>query len=265
MRVIWGFFVRDLRSTWSYRFSFVVQCASLLFSLVSLRFLSSFFNGGVPASLAAYGGDYFGFVLVGMALSLLSYPMVKSFAGAVRAAQATGTFEAMLTTRASGVALVIGSGVFPITLACVQMMLVIAGSLLLGADLAAAHLALAVLVLAMTVISLAGIGLISSAFVIAFKQAEPFSGAMLAASFLISGILYPTTVLPSWLSMLAQLLPVTHAAALSRALLLDGAQTSGVMFHMLALAAFCLFFPAGIASLSWAIRYAKRTGTLSHY
>lgn len=265
MSVAWGFLVRDLRSAWSYRFSFVVQSASMLFSLASLRFLSDMFGEGAPASLAAYGGDYFGFVLVGVALSLLSYPMVKSFAGAVRSAQVTGTFEAMLTTRAGGVGIVLASGIFPIAMACIQMMLVLAGGLLFGAGLHASHLALAALVLAMTVTSLAGIGLMSSAFVIAFKQTEPFSGAMLAGSFLIGGILYPTSVLPAWLDALAQLLPVTHAAALSRALLLDGAQTSGVALHLLALAAFCLLFPAGIALLSAAIRHAKRTGTLSHY
>jgi ABC-2 type transport system permease protein len=261
----WGFFRRDLRAAWSYRFGFVVQIVSLLFSLASLKFLSDLFAGSAPESLAAYGDDYFGFVLIGAALSLLSYPMVKTFAGAVRAAQVTGTFEAMLTTRAGGVGIVLSAGAFPIALAFLQVMIVMAGGLLLGANVHASHLILAVAVLAMTAISLAGIGLMSTAFVIAFKQTEPFSGAMLAASFLISGILYPTSVLPAWLAILAQFLPLTHAAALSRALLLDGAQTAGFLYHLIALAAFCLFLPAGVALLAAAFRYARRTGTLAHY
>jgi ABC-2 type transport system permease protein len=266
MRMAWGFLVRDLRSAWSYRFSFVVQSVSLLFSLVSLRFLSDLFGDSVPTGLATYGGDYFGFALVGAALSLLSYPMVKSFAGAVRSAQVTGTFEAMLTTRANGVGVVLCSGIFPIVIACLQAVLAVAvGALLLGARLHVSHLALALLVLPMTATCLAGVGLMSAAFAIAFKQSEPFSGAMLAGSFLIGGILYPTSVLPAWLAALAQLLPITHAAALSRALLLDGAYTSAVAVHFLALGGFCLLFPAGVVLLSAAIRYAKRAGTLAHY
>ena len=266
MRAASAFIIRDLRAAWSYRFSFVVQNASMLFSLLSLRFISDLFSTTAPNSLEQYGGDYFSFVLLGAALSVLSYPVTKTFAGAVRSAQVTGTFEAMLTTRANPAVIILSAGIYPVLMASLQLVLFItAGMLLLGAGLHLGNAGLALAVLVMTITSLAGVGLISAAFVIAFKQNEPFTGAMLAASFMLSGILYPTSVLPSWLGYLAPLLPVTHAIELTRGLLIEGAATGSLAMHFLALAAFSLLLPAGIALLSVALNQAKRSGSLAHY
>jgi hypothetical protein len=47
---------------------------------------------------------------------------------------------------------------------------------------------MATLVLLMTMAALAGFGLMSAGFVVVFKQNEPFTGALVALSFLLSGI-----------------------------------------------------------------------------
>lgn len=261
-----AFLTRDFRIAWSYRFSFFFQNASLLFSLVSLKFLSDLLGESQPASLAKYGGDYFSFVLVGMGISLLSYPVTKGFASAVRSGQVTGTFEAMLTTRTSGLAVVLNSGFYPVVVAMAQLVLMwVAGSIVLGASFDVSHLALVVVVLAMTMVILVGIGLLSAAFVIAFKQNEPVTSAFLAASLLASGIMYPTSVLPSWLERLAPLLPLTHAAELTRLLVLDNTQVTELGAHFAALGGFCLLLPAGIFAVNYSIKWARRSGSLSQY
>ena len=182
LNIAQAFFMRDLRVAWSYRFSFFFQNASLSFSVLTLRFVSDLLGQSRPEALGVYGGDYFSFVLVGAGLSLLAYPVTKSFAGGVRAAQVTGTFEAMLTTRASGASIVICSSLYSLTMACVQLLLMwVIGGVVFGADLRMAQLPLVVLVVvAMTVAVLAGIGLLSAAFVIAFKQNEPLTSAFVA-------------------------------------------------------------------------------------
>ncbi len=266
MRVVWAIAARDFRIAWSYRFSFIFQNASILFSLLSLKFVANLFRAGSPEALDRYGGDYFAFALLGLGLSLVSFPAVRVFAGAVRTLQVTGTFEAMLTTRANPVVIILSSGIYAIVTACFQLALVIAvGSVALGAGFRAANLGLALAVLAMVVVALCGIGLMSAAFAVAFKQNEPFSGAFITASLMVSGILYPTDVLPSWLERLAPLLPMTHAIELTRGLLLDDARTGSLGAHFAALAAFCLLLPIGVVTLTRAITWAKRTGSLAHY
>ena len=261
-----AFLTRDLRVAWSYRFSFFFQNASLFFSVLSLKFVSDLLGQSQPDSLTKYGGDYFSFVLVGMAITLMAYPVTKSFAGGVRANQVTGTFEAMLTTRTSGVSVVMNAALYPIIVAFVELVLMLLiGGIALGASFSFAHVALVLLVVAMTMAVLVGIGLLSAAFAIAFKQNEPLTSAFLAASLLVSGIMYPTSVLPGWLGHIAPLLPLTHSAELSRMLMLHGATLGQVGGHFAALGAFCLLLPVGLFTLNYAINWARRTGSLSEY
>lgn len=266
LRLALAFVRRDLRIAWSYRFSFVMQYAGMLFSLVGLKFTSSLFAGVAPAALREYGDDYFSFALIGLSLSLLAQPAIKSFAQGVRAAQTNGTFEAMLAGRAGPTGIILCSGIFGLLTTCLQVLLtVVVGAVAFGADLRLTNLGAMLLIMAMTLVTLTGIGLMSTAFVIVFKQAEPFTGAFLAASLMLSGIIYPTSVLPAWMERLAPLLPLTHSLALARALLIDGAGQESLAGHALALVAFCLLFPLGLALLSVALRTAKRTGSIGHY
>ena len=139
------------------------------------------------------------------------------------------------------------------------------GVTLFGAHLDLVQVPLALVVVAMTVAVLTGIGLLSAAFTIAFKQNEPLTTAFIAASLLVSGIMYPIAVLPAWLRIFSPLLPLTHAADLTRFVFLNGADRSNAAVHFVALGAFCLVLPLGIWALSVSINYARRTGSLSQY
>ena len=172
----------------------------------------------------------------------------------------------MLTTRVSGVEIVVYSALYSIAVVSVQLVLMWAlGAALFGAHLNLVQLPLALVVVMMTVGILVGIGLLSAAFTIAFKQSEPVTTAFIAASLLVSGIMYPVAVLPAWLRPLSPLLPLTHAADLTRYLFLSGADGGHLAGHFAALAAFCLLLPLGVGVLSYSITYARRTGSLSQY
>lgn len=261
-----AFLVRDFRVAWSYRFSFFFQNATLLFSVLTLRFISDALAGAKIESLDSYGGDYFSFVLLGAGISLLAFPVTKSFAAGVRGAQVTGTFEALLMTRTPGVLVVVYSALYGLATAGVQLLLMwLIGGVVFGADFRPGQIPVVLLIVAMTVVVLAGIGLLAAAFVIAFKQNEPFTGAFVAGSMLVSGIMYPTSVLPAWLERVSPLLPLTHSAALLRFTFLTGADTGQAVTHFVALALFCLFLPLGVVALNLSLTYARRTGALSQY
>lgn len=257
--------VRDFRVAWSYRFSFIVQTGSIIFSLLSLKFFAGVFGPAPPPALAEYGGDFFAFTLLGAGMTYVSYPAVKCFAQTVRSAQVTGTLEAMLSTRARPAAIILGSGVWPLAAAVIQVALLVIVGAVMGAELRIAHLGLALTVLVLLLVSLAGLGLLSAAFVVAFKQNEPFTGAFLAGAFLLSGVFYPTSVLPRGLEQLAMLLPTTHAMELTRGLLLGDAGAASYAGHFVALVAFCLLLPTGLLAFSRSIAWAKASGSLGQY
>jgi ABC-2 type transport system permease protein len=266
MKIVRAFLVRDFRVAWSYKFSFFTQFIGIIVSMFTLRLISDVFQGSTSEALEPYGGDYFGFALVGSAISLLSYPAVKSFAGAVRGSQVNGTLEAMLTTRARPTSIILGGGAYSLLWSCLQLVAIFAvGTLLFGANVNPAGLALGAVVLLMTVATLMGVGLMSAAFVLAFKQTEPFSGMLLGGSILLSGTIYPTSVLPTWLEFLSPLVPLTHSIELARQLLLEGATEESMWWHWTALGVFCLALPVGLLLLNRSFEYARRAGSLSQY
>lgn len=266
MRVSLAFLRRDLRIAWSYRFSFFVQVATLVFGLVTLRFVSEVVGVSQPASLEQYGGDYFTFLLVGTGIGTLAFPLVKGFAGAVRANQVSGTFEVMLTTRVSGAAIVFNATLYSLLFAAFQLLAVwVVGTVFLGARFQLADTPLVLAVLLLTSILLAGVGLLAASFMIVFKQNEPVSGAFLMMSMMLSGIFYPTSVLPSWLGQFAPLLPLTHAVELLRMLLIQGADSSDFGIHFATLAGFCALLPIGLLTLNMALASARRSGSLGQY
>jgi ABC-2 type transport system permease protein len=108
--------------------------------------------------------------------------------------------------------------------------------------------------------------LISAVFILIFKQGSPFNWLIGTASGLLGGILYPVSVLPSWLQPYANLLPITHALEAIRQVLLNGASLRMVYDKLLILSLFAaVLLPAGLTAFAYGLKIAKREGSLVHY
>ena len=95
-----AFLKKDYLMEVSYRFSFVLQFASIFFSVVMFYFVAKLLGDApsVQNSLSAYGGNYFSFVLIGIAFSNFLSVGLGSFSTNIRSEQMLGTLEAMLVT-----------------------------------------------------------------------------------------------------------------------------------------------------------------------
>ena len=261
-----AFFVRDLRVAVTYRVSFIESFVGMLFGLVSMLFISDLINQGSPKDLAPYGDDYFGFALVGVAFALFVQVVAGQFAGIVRSAQVMGTLEVMLSSRTSLPAFLGYSSLYGFAYAMLRLVVALTvGALFLGANLHFDDAAIALLAFVLTVATFAGIGIFAAAFVVWFKQPEPITAGLTTLSLLVSGVLYPTTVLPGWLQSLAPLLPLTHTMEALRGALLEGASDVSIMGHVAALAGFSLLLPLSLVAFELAVRQAKAAGSLAHY
>ncbi len=262
----WAFFVRDLRVAVTYRVSFIEGLVTMVFGLISIDFVSRLVNQGQPADLAPYGGDYFSYALIGVAFALFVQVVAGQFAGIVRGAQVTGTLEVMLSSRTSLPAFLGYSSLYGFAYALVRLIgALVIGVVFLGAGLQANDAAVALLAFAFTVATFAGIGIFAAAFVVWFKQPEPITAGLTTLSLLLSGVLYPTTVLPARLEALSPLLPLTHTMAALRGTLLEGASGLSIAGHVAALAGFSLLLPASLIAFELAVRQAKAAGSLAHY
>jgi ABC-2 type transport system permease protein len=88
---------------------------------------------------------------------------------------------------------------------------------------------------------------------------------VLGISGLVGGMMYPVSVLPRPLQLLARLIPVTYSLEGMRAALLGGAGIRQLWPSLGALLVFAaILLPASFGVFSWALRRTKITGTLTH-
>jgi len=260
-------FKRDLLIALSYKFKFVLQFTGVLFSTLMFFFLSRLVGQGMESRLANYGGDYFSFVLIGLAFTDYLTISLSNFAAEIRNAQVLGTLEALLVTPTSVTTILFSSCFYNFSFTSLRIFLyLIAGVFIFHVKLNIISPVAFFIVFFLTILAFAGIGLISASFIIIFKQGSPVTMIMSTASGLIGGVLYPVSVLPQWLEPYSNLLPITHALEAMRKILLNGATFSDVLSQILSLLAFTIvLFPAGLYAFRHGLKLARKEGSLVHY
>jgi ABC-2 type transport system permease protein len=218
-------------------------------------------------TLTKYGGSYFGFVIVGAAMSTFLDSSLRSFAGAIRSAQITGTLEAMLTTKARIGPIIAGSGLYTLISTTVRTLLYfLFAAFLFELPMHFDTWPQAALVMALTVTSTLALGIFSAGFIVWFKQGDPVTTAISGLSWLLSGILYPKEILPSWVQRVADFLPMTHTLESMRLALLTGAEIQALERSILYLSAFSVLgIPAAVLWFKFAVGRAKVAGSLARY
>jgi ABC-2 type transport system permease protein len=269
LRILWRFVVRDAKMAASYRLQFFFQIAGVFSVSVTFYFLAWMMRRveGNIATLTKYGGTYFGFVIIGAAMSTYLDSSLRTFATAIRTAQITGTLEAMLTTRARIGSIIAGSGLYTLAFTTLRTLLyfVFAGTLF-ELPLHLDTWPEATLVMALTVLSTLALGIFAAGFIVWFKQGDPITTAISGLSWLLSGILYPKEILPLWVQRVADFLPMTHTLESMRLALLVGARIDSLERSILYLTFFSLIgIPLAILWFKFSVGRAKVAGSLARY
>ncbi len=265
--LIIAFLKRDFLSEASYPVSFGLQVLGIFFSVGVFYFIAQMLGPNVSPLLQSYGGDYFAFVLIGIAFANYFGVGLASFAGSLRQAQTTGTLEAMLTTPCRISAVIVSSSMWDYVLTTVRVLVYLGlGSLFLGVNLEKSNYAGALLVLILTITTFGSVGIIAASFIMVLKRGDPVTWVFSAFSNLVGGVYYPLSVLPGWLQSLAGLLPITYALHAMRLALLTGEPLKGLLPDLVILAIFSIvLMPVSLLAFRIAVRRARIDGSLTHY
>ncbi|MCB0178234.1 MAG: ABC transporter permease, partial [Anaerolineae bacterium] len=99
-----------------------------------------------------------------------------------------------------------------------------------------------------------------------FKRGDPVTTIFSLAGRLLSGEMYPVTVLPIWLQFVAAFLPMKYSLDALRLALLQDYSISQLSFELSMLLLFgFILVPSSVIFFNWAINRAKRDGSLSQY
>jgi len=264
--VLRAVFVRDMQAALSYRVGFLLTLAGSAMNAVGLFFLGRTFGGAAAPLLDAYGGSYFGFAVIGVALTTFMSLGIGGIAQRVREGQLMGTLELMLVSPNRLPTVLLGSTLWSHAVAGLSLAVYAVAAITLGADFAGGNLVAAAVAFALAVVSFNAIGLLAASVVILVKQGDPVTWLVSSASILLAGVFYPTAVLPDTLRALGQLLPLTHALEIVRLTLLTNAGIEAIWPSFAALALLtAAFVVVGVVASNVAVGIARRDGNLSQY
>lgn len=264
---VFAFLKRDFLIAISYKLQFVMQVASIFISTVTFFFLSKLIGPGIGNQLGPYGGDYFSFVIIGVAFTDYLTVSLNTFSSQIRNAQVEGTIEALLVTPTSVPTILFSSTLYTFFFTSLRIVFyILFSTMFFGLQIQLTSFLSFIITLALTVAAFSGIGLISAAFIIVFKQGSPVSWAVSLGSGLLGGVFYPVSVLPGWLIPVSSLLPITHALEAMRQVLLNGAPLHAVYDSILILTLFAaILLPTGLLAFGYGLRLARKEGSLIHY
>jgi ABC-2 type transport system permease protein len=267
MNLAWAFFKRDAAIALSYRISFAVQFAA------ALLILGGFYYGGKTIgtdnleALKPYGGSLVAFLLVGFGMLDWMNVSLTSFATQIREAQMMGTLEATLMSPVRLPVILVYSSLWNFFFSTVKLVIyLIFGGLLYGVTLSKANVTSAFVVFTFSVVCFMGLGIWWATTVLIVKRGESIMTILTIFVALVSGAMFPTSILPGWMQWLSQALPLTYSLDGMRLALLQGRTVSDLSGLLLPLGTMAVvFLTSGLFVFSSAVNGAKRTGSLTQY
>ena len=267
LRVLAAFIRRELAALGGYRTAFFIRLFGFGLAAGSLLFLSRFVGAAVNPHLAAYRGNYLGFVVIGFLGTEFQQVGVSGLAQRIRVAQMMGTLEAEVATPAAPWMVLGAPPVYEFAVSSLRSAAYLLGAkLLLGLDLARVNWASLVIAIPLIIAAFSGLGLLAAASTMLVRRLNPVSMVIGSLSFFLSGVMYPVSVLPGWLRSAGRILPLTHALAVLRGALLVGAGPGDLRDSLVALLIFAgVLAPIGAGLFAYALKRARVDGSLSHY
>lgn len=266
LRKIVAFFRRDFAISRGYRGAFVLELLEALFGVATFYYLSRFVQSPELSNALPAGSSYFAFALVGFAFFDYLSVSLTAFDSSIEEARQNRTLEALLVTQTTLPVILAGSAVYPFAALALRTCVYLGwGILIFDFSPRSANWLGALAILLASILAFAGLGVISASYSILFKRGNPAKWLVLGVSGLVGGMMYPVSVLPEPLRILAGLIPITYALQGMRAALLAHASWSQLWPSVAALLIFAaILIPLSFAIFAWALRRTKITGTLTH-
>jgi ABC-2 type transport system permease protein len=260
-----AFLRRDWNIARSYRLQFVLDLATIPLSLALFFFLSRLVDtSGLPTEGDMQQG-YFAFAAVGIAVLRMVQMALTSFSVKLRNEQTTGTFEALLASPVTPSVVVLGSAAFEILRATAIGCVTLGVALLFGVrfNVSPTSVVGVLLGLPALIATFAAVGVAVAACAVIFKQITALLGLIATGLALLTGVYFPTNVLPGPLEVIAEALPLTWGIDVLRAALLQG-ELAGTRLGMLVGFA-VVALPVSLWLFRVSIDHARRRGTLTQF
>ncbi len=254
---------RDWLVTRSYRTSLVTDLVFGFLNLLMYYFIARALHPRIGVSLDG-APSYFAFATGGIVLALVLQAGTIVLSRRVREEQLTGTLEMLVVQPIAPSELAIGLAGFPFLFAIGRAFayLLLAG-LFLGLSFAHTSWVGLIVALLSSGVAFSAIGITIASVILVFKRGDVLGPVVVTALTLLGGAVFPTQVLPGWLSALSYVVPTRYAFQALR-----GAQfgaTSWVTPSLILIGFSVVALSLALYLFTFALRLTARRGTLNQY
>ena len=178
-----------------------------------------------------------------------------------------GTLEAMLVSATPTSIVIFSSAAWDFVWGGIRVVIyLLIAVLLFGVELHTNSLLALTLGVILTLLSSAGLGILSASFILYFKRGDPINFLLSGMTTFFGTVLFPVEQLPASIQFISDYLPITWSLRVVRGALLKGMTLEELAPDLLQLAILTvILLPAGLFCSRFAIRKAKREGSLVQY
>lgn len=259
-----AFIKRDFLSEVSYRLAFLLQVVGMFLSLMAFYFMTKMMD---PQAAGLQGIRPFDWLLIGLAFQFYFSTALYSFSAKIRSEQLLGTLEAMLVSPTPTSMVIFSSAAWDFTYGAMRVLIYLTfATLIFGVKLYTNSLLALGLGVVLTLLSSAGLGILSASFILYFKRGDPINFLLSGATTFLGTVFFPVEQLPEWVRPASDYLPITWSLRIVRGALLQGKPFSELQRELAYLALLtAILLPLGVFASRFAIRRAKREGSLIQY
>jgi ABC-2 type transport system permease protein len=231
--------------------------AWVLFNNVYGKNISPKFGTAIGSS------GYLSFITIGNAFYVFTFAAAFVVGRVMFWERASGTIEATFMTPMSRLAYMAGIMTAAAINALVDFTAVFVIGLAFGFQIATFNVSLFIVGLLLTYFALFGIGLITNAITLTFRDRVTTANTLQVLFMVFSGIVCPIEFMPLWAQMIAKVLPLTYGIRLTRASMLNigTANVAGDILMLLLLGV--VYFVVGAATLRLIERNLKKKALFS--
>lgn len=273
LEIIYINLVRSVKLWVRFKISFLFSLIAMFFNIAIFFFLGIVFGPAADIAVIEYGGNFFSFILVGLAFNQFITIAITDYLKAIRGAYWSNWLELILSSKMGLITFFVSMLSWDYLYSTLNVIIfLIMGLFVFGAKLVlSSGWYIIIFILFLTIISLSGIGLVAASIFMlkgARGDIEPISWSVIAISALVSGVYYPVEKLPQFMQVISKIIPQTYALRGIRLILLNGENIYNIEIQsiIIILIIFSLILlPSGVLIFKRGIKKAEKDGTLARW
>ncbi|BAK54377.1 ABC transporter permease [Sulfurisphaera tokodaii] len=256
-------YLRGFKIWSSYRTQMVLNVLSWVLPVFTYYFVGTSLGNSLVEKIGV--SDYTAFFVIGLAFQGYVSSIITTISQRLRNEQLYGTIEYYVLSSGGVVSFLFYSAIWGFVINTVNAAVILLIGFALGVKYQVNILSTLIIIF-LLLLSTIGLSMISAGFTMIVKQGNPISFFFSTFTTLMSGTVFPITVLPLPVKLISLALPLTWALNGLRLSMLSGEGIPQLLNIILILVTFnAILLPLGIGFYKYAFKSARKKGTLSEY